>query len=123
MTPSPSDRRARGIAMRQARIARVSGIRHRVVASALALFVATWLLITILLVSGHDPALARTKTVATAARSATTTSTSTTSPPTTRTSGTTTSTPATRTTSTTAASSPSSSSSSSSPTALTSSQS
>ena len=62
MTPSPSDRRARGIAMRQARMARISGIRRRVVASALALFVATWLLITMLLISGHDPALARSKT-------------------------------------------------------------
>ncbi len=59
MTPSPSDRRARGIAMRQARRARILGIRRRVVASALALFVATWLLITMLLISGHDPALAR----------------------------------------------------------------
>ncbi len=34
-------------------------IRRRVVAGALALFVATWLLITVILVTGHDPALAR----------------------------------------------------------------
>ena len=34
-------------------------IRRRVVAGALALFVATWLLITVMLVTGHDPALAR----------------------------------------------------------------
>ena len=64
MTPSsrtPADgagRRARGQALRQARGARVAGIRRRVVASALALFVATWLLIAMLLVTGHDPALA-----------------------------------------------------------------
>lgn len=121
MTPSPSDRRARGIAVRQARIARVSSIRRRVVASALALFVATWLLITMLLISGHDPALARTKTVATASTPATTT---TTTPPTTRTSGTTTSTPTTTTSTTTTPSAGSSSSGSSkSATALTSSQS
>ena len=50
MTPSPSDRRARGLAVRQARLALgISGIRRRVVASSLALFVATWLLITMLL--------------------------------------------------------------------------
>ena len=33
-------------------------IRRRVIAGALSLFVATWLLITLTLVSGHDPALA-----------------------------------------------------------------
>ena len=42
-------------------------IRRRVVAGALALFVATWLLITVMLVTGHDPALARqTKSAQTA---------------------------------------------------------
>jgi hypothetical protein len=57
MTPSPSAR-SQGAALRQARHARVRGIRRRVVAGALALFIATWLLITITLASGNDPALA-----------------------------------------------------------------
>ena len=49
--------------IRAARAARVRAIRHRVIAGAVALFVATWLLITLMLVTGHDPALARqTKT-------------------------------------------------------------
>jgi hypothetical protein len=49
--------------IRAARAARVRAIRHRVIAGAGALFVATWLLITLILVTGHDPALARqTKT-------------------------------------------------------------
>ena len=132
MTPSPSERRAHGIAVRQARLARVSAIRRRAVASALALFVATWLLITMLLVTGHDPALARPKSKSTASGSAATTSTAT--PATTTTAATTatqTTTAATATpTSTTATASPtaassasSGTSSSSSPSALTSSQS
>ena len=66
MTPSPQPR-SQGAALRQARHARVRGIRRRVVAGALALFIATWLLITITLASGHDPALA-----ANAAKAATT---------------------------------------------------
>lgn len=78
MTPSSQDRRARGIAVRQARVVRVSAIRRRAVASALALFVATWLLITMLLVTGHDPALARTRTTSTASTSDATTSPATT---------------------------------------------
>ena len=57
MTPSPSAR-SQGAAIRQARHARIRGIRRRVIALALALFIATWLLITITLASGHDPALA-----------------------------------------------------------------
>jgi cytoskeletal protein RodZ len=43
-------------------MARVRTIRHRVVAGAVALFVAVWLLIAITLVSGHDPALAKRST-------------------------------------------------------------
>jgi hypothetical protein len=40
-------------------------IRRRVTAGAVALFVATWLLITVTLATGHDPVLAtRTRTVA-----------------------------------------------------------
>ena len=137
MTPSPSDPRARAIAMRQARLARISGIRRRVVASALALFVATWLLITVLLISGHDPALARTGTVSAAAplTSTTTGATPATTTPsvTTRTSGTSlpASTPSTASPGTTGTSSSAtassnaanSSASSSAPSALTSSES
>ena len=41
------------------RAARVRMIRQRVIAGAVALFVATWMLITLMLVTGHDPALAR----------------------------------------------------------------
>jgi hypothetical protein len=50
--------RARGQALRNARVARARSIRRRIVAGSVALFVAAWLLITIVLVSGHDPALA-----------------------------------------------------------------
>jgi hypothetical protein len=45
----------------------VRTIRRRVIAGAVALFVATWLLITLMLVTGHDPALASQKTTARAA--------------------------------------------------------
>jgi hypothetical protein len=50
---------AQAIAIRQARHARVRMIRRSVIAGAVALFIATWLLITVMLVTGHDPALAR----------------------------------------------------------------
>ena len=133
MTPSPSDPRARAIAMRQARLARISGIRRRVVASALALFVATWLLITVLLISGHDPALARTGTASAAAPLTSTTTgakPATTTSVTTRTSGTVApaSTPSTAGSSTSSSSAASgsgsnSSASSATPSALTSSES
>jgi hypothetical protein len=49
---------AKSSPIRQARIARRRLIRRRVVGGAVALFVATWLLITVTLMSGHDPALA-----------------------------------------------------------------
>jgi hypothetical protein len=76
MPPSQSAR-SQGAAIRQARRARVRGIRRRVVASALALFVATWMLITLMLVTGHDPALARNtaKTVAASTPATTTVTT------------------------------------------------
>ena len=51
--------RARGQALRSARIARARTIRRRIVSGSVALFVAAWLLIAIVLVSGHDPALAK----------------------------------------------------------------
>jgi len=50
--------RARGQALRSARAARARTIRRRVISGAVALFVAAWLMITLLLVSGRDPALA-----------------------------------------------------------------
>ena len=50
--------RARGQALRSARTARARAIRRRVVSAAIALFVAAWLMIAVVLVSGHDPALA-----------------------------------------------------------------
>jgi hypothetical protein len=72
--------KAQAIAVRQARVERIRLIRHRIVAGAVALFVATWLLITLILVTGHDPALARkaalTSTASTAASSPTTSSSS-----------------------------------------------
>jgi hypothetical protein len=42
-----------------ARAARIRMIRRRVVAGALALFVAAWVFITLQLVSGNDPALSK----------------------------------------------------------------
>jgi len=59
MTDKDDARIGRGRAIRQARLMRVRTIRRRVISGAVALFVATWLLIAIVLVSGHDPALAR----------------------------------------------------------------
>jgi len=61
--------RARGQAMRNARLARARTIRRRVIAGAVALFVASWLLITLVLVSGRDPALAKNSSASTATSS------------------------------------------------------
>jgi hypothetical protein len=94
--------------VRQARIARVNMIRRRAVSGALALFVATWLLITLMLVSGHDPALARQ-------RPSTSVSTAATAPSSTTTGATSTTTPTTTTTTTPATSSSTSSSATSGP--------
>ncbi|HTX10411.1 MAG TPA: hypothetical protein VME22_17440 [Solirubrobacteraceae bacterium] len=71
-----ADARARGQAMRQARLARARSLRRRIIAGALALFVASWLLITIVLVSGHDPALAKNSSSTTAASTPSTTTSS-----------------------------------------------
>jgi hypothetical protein len=74
----PQDPRARGQAIRAARLSRTRMIRRRIISGAVALFVASWLLITIVLVSGHDPALAKqssASTVASSSSPATTTST------------------------------------------------
>jgi hypothetical protein len=62
-----------GTKLREARRARVRRIRARVVGGSVALFLAVWMLITVVLVTGHDPALAR-KTVTHAATPVTTTS-------------------------------------------------
>lgn len=67
----PTAARARGQAIRETRLARARALRRRIVAGAVALFVASWLLITIVLVSGHDPALAKNSAASTAASSAT----------------------------------------------------
>jgi uncharacterized membrane protein YgcG len=111
-SPSPDDgARARGSALRQARLVRARSLRRRIIAGALALFVATWVLITLVLVSGHDPALAKQAASSTSSTPATTTTTS--STPTTTT---TSSTPTTTTSSGTGSSSTGSSSTGSSST-------
>jgi hypothetical protein len=79
---NPEAARARARAMREERAARARQIRRRIISGSVALFAATWLLITIVLVSGHDPALAK--------RSAATTTTSNSSAATTAASGSTT---------------------------------
>jgi hypothetical protein len=72
----PASARARGQALRQTRLARARAIRRRIIAGAVALFVASWLLITIVLVSGHDPALAKRSSATTVASTPATTTTS-----------------------------------------------
>lgn len=57
MTPLNPDSGAR--IARGARLARARTLRRRVISGAVALFVAAWLLIALVLVSGHDPALSR----------------------------------------------------------------
>ena len=73
---NPQDARARGQAMRAARLSRTRMIRRRIISGAVALFVASWLLITIVLVSGHDPALAKRSSASTVASTPATTTTS-----------------------------------------------
>jgi cytoskeletal protein RodZ len=63
------------------RFERTRLIRRRVIAVALALFVAVWLLIAITLASGHDPALAKSTRQLASSSSATTTSSQSTSSP------------------------------------------
>jgi cytoskeletal protein RodZ len=67
---------ARGRAMRDARLARARMLRRRIIAGSVALFVAAWLLITVVLVSGHDPALAKQSAASTVASSSPSTSSS-----------------------------------------------
>lgn len=71
--------RARGQAMRSARLRRAGLIRRRIVGGAVALFAAAWLLIAVVLVSGHDPALAKRSSASTVTSSATPSTTTTSS--------------------------------------------
>jgi len=64
-----------GRKLREARRARVRRIRARVIGGSVALFLAVWMLITVVLVTGHDPALARKTLTQTATTAATSTST------------------------------------------------
>jgi hypothetical protein len=69
MTPLGPDSARHGAAsdaggLRRARALRARTIRRRVISGALGLFVAAWLLIALVLVSGHDPALAAHTTAA-----------------------------------------------------------
>jgi hypothetical protein len=61
-----------GTKIREARRARVRMIRSRVIGGSVALFLAVWTLIAVVLITGHDPALAR-KALTTAAATSTTT--------------------------------------------------
>ncbi len=58
MDTSASPRQVVAAAARQARRERIHTLRMRVVAIAVALFVAAWVGLYLQLVSGHDPALA-----------------------------------------------------------------
>jgi cytoskeletal protein RodZ len=70
----------RAQALRRARAARTRKIRRAVVSGAVALFVAAWLMIAIVLVSGHDPALAHKASATTVASTPSTPTTTTTTP-------------------------------------------
>lgn len=69
MTKPQAEPGSAGAAIRLARRARVRWIRRRVVAGALALLVATWLLIALTMLTGHAPAVSL-KTSRPASRSA-----------------------------------------------------
>ncbi len=62
--PTPSGR-----AIRAARKRRVRAIRHWIVAGAVTLFVTVWLLIAVVLVSGHDPVLSKSSSAAVSSQS------------------------------------------------------
>jgi len=72
---SPAMTKEDGIKLREARRARVRRIRGRVIGGSVALFIALWMLITVVLVTGNDPALARKTLTQTATTAATSTST------------------------------------------------
>lgn len=120
ITDNKQAARARAQALRGERMARARKVRRRVISGAVALFVAAWLMITIVLVSGHDPALARkTSTGSSGTTVASTPATTTTTTPTT----TTTTTPTTTTTTTPTTTTSSDSSSGSGVSSVTTSQS
>jgi len=60
-----------GIRLKAERRARVRRIRARVIGGSVALFLAVWMLITVVLVTGHDPALARKSVTQSATQTAT----------------------------------------------------
>jgi hypothetical protein len=66
MTDQPARAARSGAqATRQARLERARRIRRRIISGSVALFAAVWLLIAVVLVSGHDPALAKRSSTAT----------------------------------------------------------
>ncbi|HEY5429767.1 MAG TPA: hypothetical protein VIK04_11665, partial [Solirubrobacteraceae bacterium] len=65
-----------GMKLREARRARVRMIRARVVGGSVALFLAVWSLIAVVLITGHDPALAARKTVTVSSAAGTSTTAS-----------------------------------------------
>ncbi len=69
VNPAADVARERARLARAARTARARAIRRRVVAGAVALFVAAWLLIGVVLVTGHDPALSKQTASASSASS------------------------------------------------------
>jgi cytoskeletal protein RodZ len=79
MTDMNSEAARDHAAMRAARLRRASMIRRRIVGGSVALFVAAWLLIAVVLVSGHDPALAKRSSASTVASSSTPSTSSTSS--------------------------------------------
>jgi cytoskeletal protein RodZ len=85
MTDSKEAARARGRVLRSERASRARAIRRRVISGAVAVFVAAWLMIAIVLVSGHDPALARKASTTSSASTVASTPSATTSTPSTTT--------------------------------------
>ena len=86
--PPPEDAaRVRGAALREARAVRMRQLRRKVISSAVALFAAVWLLIAVMLVTGHDPALASHSTSSGTSSQTTASSTQGSSTPTTSSSG------------------------------------
>jgi len=73
--PDREAARARAGEARAARAAKVKTIRRRVITGAVSLFVAAWLLIAVVLVTGHDPALTKSKSATATLASNTTTAT------------------------------------------------
>ena len=64
MINSPVDKRELAAERLRARRRRLSALRNRTIATALAVFALVWGVIFVQLVSGHDPSLAATQTSA-----------------------------------------------------------